>query len=321
MTPDFKILADSTDVTAQIRDRFVSMDITDQAGMDSDTVKITLDDRAPHIELPRTGAELDVSIGYVSTGLAKMGLYVVDEAEISGRPNRLTISAKAANMRQAFKATKSRSWDQITIGDLVTTIAAAHGYTAKVSEAFTNMLLKHIDQTEESDLHLLTRLARERGAVSKPANGTLLFVPRGELKSASGITIAPVTAVENDLTRWHVTMAERGKYGGVQARWHDIESAQDIIVTIGSGQPVYVIRHAYPDASTAKAAASAKLAAFERGAATISATLPGNNLLMAEGELQVTTGRSGLVGSWLIKTVTHTINGQGYRCTIDGETP
>lgn len=321
MTPDFKILADSTDVTAQIRDRFMSLVVTDQAGMDSDTVKITLDDRAPHIELPRTGAELTVSLGYASTGLARMGLYVVDEIEISGPPNTLTVSAKAANMRQAFKATKSRSWDQITIGDLVTTIAAEHGYTAKVSESFSATLLEHLDQSEESDLHLLTRLARERGAVAKPANGLLLFVPTGELKSASGVELTPVAVKQSDLTRWHATMAERGKYGSVQTRWHDNDTAQDVIVTAGSDDPVYVIRHAYPDAATATAAAAAKLAAFERGAATISATLPGNNVLMAEGILQITTGRTGLTGSWLLKTVTHTIDRQGYRCDIDGESP
>ena len=321
MTPDFKILADSQDVTAIIRDRLLSLSVTDVAGIQSDTVEIRLDDRAPHIDLPRTGAELAVSLGYRETGLARMGLYVVDEVGLSGPPDSLIIRAKAANMRKAFKAPKSRSWDGITIGDLVATIAAEHGYTAKVAESLAAVAIGHLDQSEESDLHLLTRLAKDHGAVSKPAGGLLLFVPKGEAKSASGIKLESVTCRCSDLTRHNVTIAERGKYAAVQARWRDLQTAQDVVITVGEGEPVFVLRHSYPDAAIATAAAKAKLEAFERGAATISGSTPGNNKLMAEGTLTLSDGRLGLVGAWLLKQVTHVIDNGGYRCDCEGETP
>ena len=321
MTPDFKILADSQDVTATIRDRLLSLSVTDAAGMHSDTVEIHLDDRAPYISLPRTGAELLVSLGYLETGLAKMGMYVVDEVGISGPPDSLIIRAKAANMRKSFKAPKSRSFGGLTIDTLVAIIASEHGYTEKVAESLADVTIDHLDQSEESDLHLLTRLAKDHGAVSKPAGGLLLFVPKGEAKSASGIKLESVSCRCSDLSRWSVTIAERDKYAAVEARWRDLQAAKDEVITVGAGEPVFVIRHSYPDAATATTAAKAKLEAFERGAATISGSMPGDNKLMAESTLTMTDGRPGLSGDWLLKQVTHVIDTGGYRCDFEGETP
>ena len=94
MTPDFRILADSQDITDRIRDRLLSLRVTDEAGIKSDTVEIKLDDRDALIAWPEHGAELEVLLGYQKSGLTRMGLYVVDEVEHGGPPNALTIRAK-----------------------------------------------------------------------------------------------------------------------------------------------------------------------------------------------------------------------------------
>lgn len=52
-----------------------------------------------------------------------------------------------------------------------------------MAESLAGIHVTHLDQTEEPDLHLLTRLAREHGAVAKPVAGFLVFVPRGEAKA------------------------------------------------------------------------------------------------------------------------------------------
>ena len=61
MRPIFTILADQQNVTDTIRDRLLSLRITDEAGTQSDTVEIQLDDRDAKIQWPRHGAELDIS--------------------------------------------------------------------------------------------------------------------------------------------------------------------------------------------------------------------------------------------------------------------
>jgi phage protein D len=45
MTPDFRIHADSQDITERIQDRLLSLRVTDEAGIKSDTVELNLDDR------------------------------------------------------------------------------------------------------------------------------------------------------------------------------------------------------------------------------------------------------------------------------------
>src|SRR5690554_3922674 len=115
MKPDFRILADRQDITARIRDRLLSLRITDEAGIQSDTVEILLDDRDGRIEWPAHGVELEVFLGDGRSGLSRMGLYVVDEVEHSGPPSSLTIRGKAADMRAAIKAPRTRSWHGSTV--------------------------------------------------------------------------------------------------------------------------------------------------------------------------------------------------------------
>ena len=47
-----------------------------------------------------------------------MGAYTVDELELSGPPQTLTIRARAADLRQSLKAPKTRAWDATTLGAL-----------------------------------------------------------------------------------------------------------------------------------------------------------------------------------------------------------
>jgi uncharacterized protein len=319
MTPVYKILADSQDITKKIADRLLSLVITDEAGIKSDTVEIRLDDRDDALELPRTGAELNVSIGYQDAGLVKIGLYVVDEISLSGPVRSMVIRGKAANMPKDIKAPRTRPWDDMTVNDLVSSIAGEHGLVPRVGEELAGIIIPHIDQTEESDLHLLTRFAKQFDAVAKPAGTFLLFIKRGQAKSATGKKIAEINLQPEDVTSWQVTLAERGKYGAVTSEWHDKTTAQRETVKAGDGDPVFKLRRSYPDATQAQAAAEAKLAVLDRGTGTLEITMPGNQFIMAEGVLTLSRFRVGIDGSWLLNRVTHTIGSQGFSTSFSAE--
>ena len=125
MTPAFRIIVDRhQDVTAAIRERLLSLRVSDEEGYNSDAVEIRLDDRGGTVELPRRGAELTVELGYdkvpeselrkglLEPGRVPMGRYTVDEVELSGPPATLAIRAKAADMRAALKQRRTRSWQR-----------------------------------------------------------------------------------------------------------------------------------------------------------------------------------------------------------------
>ena len=321
--PDWRILADGQDATAKMRDRLLRLTVTDEAGNDSDAVEIELDNRDGALALPRTGAELRVFLGWQGAGLTDMGLYVVDEIRTSGMPRTLVIAAKAADMRASFKAPKTRSWHDTTLGDLVATIAGEQGLEPVVAAELAGVPVPHLDQTGESDMALLSRLARQYGAVAKPAYGKLIFVPRGQAKAASGRELPTVSLSygAGDISGWGTTIAERGRYGAVTAHWHDKAAAERKSVTVGGDEPTMTLPTSYPTEAEAKAAAEAKLAGLMRGAAKLSLDGPGRVDLFAEGRLVVAGLDAAADGEWGITRVEHTlVKGGGLTFTLDAET-
>ncbi len=63
MTPDFNLWVEGQMITGLIRNRLVSIRITDEAGITSDTVETCLDDRDSLIEMPSSGSKLQVHLG------------------------------------------------------------------------------------------------------------------------------------------------------------------------------------------------------------------------------------------------------------------
>ncbi len=321
MTPDFRIIADSVDITAAIRDRLVSLSVSDEVGITSDAAEIVLDDRGGIVELPSPGATLDISLGYVETGLIPMGLFRSDEVEISGPPDRMIIRATAIDTGGTLKEHKTRAWDDVTVQDIVETIAGEHGLTPRVAPAFAAIPYPHIDQTNESDLHLLTRLAHDHDAVAAVKGGNLIFSARGKGKSVSGEDMPKRSIIKSDVGSWRITLAERGRYKAVTASWHSVEGGEKESLTAGEGEPIFRLMHVYASKGNVSRAAKAKLASLSRAADTLSLTMPGDALVAAESPLTLSGFRQGVNGDWIAARVDHRFDGSGFSTTVDAEAP
>lgn len=321
MRPVFSVVIDGRgDITDLIRDRLLSLSLTDEASRQSDSAELRLDNRDGAIRLPPRGAKMTVTLGWEGSKQTFAAAYAVDEFEISGPPLALAIRAKGADMRADLKAQKTRSWDDISVGDLVGEIAADHGLRARVGGALRAEAIPHLDQTEESDLHLLTRLARDRDAVAKQAGEYLLFVPRGEASSAAGKPMPRIEIRPGDTRRWRVTIADREAYASVRAHWHDPETGERRTETAGSGSPSRTLRQAYGSAPEAAAAARSELARHGRDAVTLSADLaPGNPSAAAEAELRTAGFGDGADRSWTCRRVVHRLDRRGYSTAVEAE--
>jgi len=308
--PSFQIITDGKDVTAAIQSRFVSLTWHDERGGGSDSLSMIIDDRpeqnSSYIEMPRKGVELELSLGK-NDKLISVGKFIVDETNPSGFPEILTIKAHAADMQAGLKEKKSRGFDNISVADLIATIATEQGLVAKVADSLANEVIKRIDQADENDLHLLTRLARERGAVAKIAYGYLLFVPKGEAKSVSGKVLPVVHLHRTDLTRWDATLADREKYNQVTARWYDKANAKEQQLHAGSGKPIFRIGRVFTDAASAQKAADARLKSLRAGYGFINIETVGSVVLVSEAEVVLSGMRPELNGSWVCDSVDHTL--------------
>ncbi len=327
--PDFRILADDADITEVVRDRLRSIRVTDETGSTSDTVEVTLadhDDARP-ILVPDTGAELSIFLGYAGS-LQHMGLFTCDEVELSGPPGAMTIRGRAApydpnsRNRVSLQSHKSRSWKAgTTIGALVGAIAKEHGLRPAVSARLASIALPHTDQSHESDMNLLRRIATRHDAIAKPAGGSLIFAPVGASESASGQAMPGITLVPGDVSSWRVTLATRDAAGTTVAYYHDRGEAKRREVVIGSGEPVRRIRSAQPNKAAAEAAARSEHGRRERGGRTLSVRMPGRPDVRAECIATLEGFRDGVAGDWLVKSADHYFGPDGYSTTFEGESP
>ena len=327
LKPGFRIAANGGDITAVIADRLVSLRLTDEAGIDSDVLEIVLADHLAPIALPPTGAELELFLGY-DLAYTRMGLFVVDELELSGWPATMTIRARGAVLSKSkggkvdLQTQKTRSWEAgTTLGDLTKKIAGEHGLRAAVAESLASIALPHTDQTRESDLHLLQRLAKRYDGVVKPAGSTLALTKRGEGKTASGQDLPPLTVTATECTAYRATVAKRDAPGTVKAFWQDTGAARREEAKFGDGDPVRELRQIYPSQSAAEEAARSEYNRRARGEKRLSLTLPGNPAVLAEAPLTTVGFREGVDGSWTITRVEHSLDpAGGYAMTIEAET-
>ena len=337
VTPRFRITANDEDITEQLRERFVSLRLTDKSGVESDELTLTLADHDPAapIALPPSGAELRVWLGYDDQA-DDMGVFIVDSVDVSWPPNQLKIVAKAAplavsqsgegSQRPMLQTKKTRSWEAgTTLGDMARTIAGEHGLEPAIQEAMAGIGLSHIDQTDESDMSLLTRLAHQYDGIIKPGGGRLLLAKRATSKSASGESggqALPTVPITPDMvTKGRMKLAKRGAAGKVVARWRDTQAAATLEISVGEGEPVQRLQTIYPDETAARSAARAELRRGQRGEQNLDLTLPGDTALMAEGRLALSGFREGADGEWLITEVQHRLDTGGFSSQVKGELP
>ena len=243
--PAYRILVDGQDITPVIRPRLESLRLTDNRGLEADTLDITLDDTDGALALPPRGARVRLALGWVGQPLEDKGDYLVDELEHTGAPDRLLIRARSADLRSGIATKKERSWHGVTLGDLVRSVAAQNNLQPAVGEDLAAEPLDHLDQTAESDANLLTRLAEDFGAITTVKAGRLLFVRAGQATTASGQPLPRLTLTRNLGDSHRFAVADRAAYTAVQANYNDARKAERAFVLVGEetidGEPCHVL--------------------------------------------------------------------------------
>ena len=249
------------------------------------------------------------------------GTFIVDETEHQGTPDQIHITARSADMAKTLRTRASGSWHDTTVGQVVRDIAARNNLPARIDPALASRKVQHIDQTNESDLHFCTRLARQHDAVCTVKKGTLVFLPTNSRTNASGqaLEALTITRASGDQHNYHT--AERTTYTGVRAHWHDAGSAKRRSVLAGTDEDVKVLKDTYASEEDALAAARAEMQRVDRGAATLRLTLAlGRPALMPQSPVSVQGFKPEIDGSdWLVKTVEHALGDGGFTTSLELE--
>lgn len=220
--PIFAVSVSGQDITRRVEGRLVSLTHTDNRGFEADTVELVLDDSDGRLDIPARGAALSFSIGWEGEGLVDKGRFTVDEIEHSGAPDQLSIRGRSADLMNEGLATKrERSWHGKTVGDIVRAIAGEGSVAARVGAGLATLVVDHLDQTSESNLNLLTRLAEQFDAIATVKAGALMFIRAGQATTASGLPLPAVTITRASGDRHRFAIAERDTFTAVRAYYQD----------------------------------------------------------------------------------------------------
>ena len=275
--PICKVVVNGNDITDLLlggqQPRLVSIELTDNRGLEADQLDITLSDHDGLLAIPPRGATVRLWLGWDDTGLVDKGSFTVDETEHSGAPDTLSIRARSADLRGGLKTKKERSFDATTLGTVIGAIATAQGLTPVVSAVLAGIELLHLDQANESDANLLSRLGREHDAIATVKADRLLFLPTGKATTASGLSLPHVTLTRADGDQHRFLQADRDSYTGVKAYYYEVNSAEKKEAIAGGGENIKELRHSFTDQASALQAARAEWNRLQRGTATLSYTL------------------------------------------------
>ncbi|WP_298727448.1 contractile injection system protein, VgrG/Pvc8 family [uncultured Pseudomonas sp.] len=329
-TPQVEVYGSNADL---INARLIDWERVDAAGIESDRLHLTVD-MTDLDGLPTFGGNIGIRVGYKESGLVDRGEYVVTRRTPHLFPPRLLIVATAAPFKVAdeteFKARRSASYGPTTLGAIFRQLAGRHGFSPRVAPELDALEVAHLDQSNETDMAFLTRIARQYDAVAKPVNELYVLARRGQVKSLSGKALAPVTLSvttnnsPDDASFINATLDEdaRIKFKGCRTVWWDGESGKECIVETGSA-PFEKIRQRHPDEAQAKAAGEGRLRKLEREALKVRIDAPGNPAFEAEG-LVVLDGSwpSYMTGSWSVDRVTESgSRQQSYRAVLEASLP
>lgn len=338
MQPFVQIIGGGVDLTGGLTDRILSVECFDEAEDKSDRVTITLDDRASWtdsgvIAMPVIGMTVEIIMGYRDGAAASRGTYLIDDLSVSSPPRQLVVTGRSAAMTKSYRTPRTQSYHQKTIGEIMEEIASRNGYEAKVDPELAGIVVRHIDQHNESDMAFASRVAGGNDAVARPVAGKLAVAKRGTGKSVTGAELPPIVLTETKCESWDFHYSARDEAGeaegiegaksgatggGVRAKWTDIRTGETKIVT-GGQEPYHDLRYSFHNEAEAIGAVSEKMNSSARGKASFSCTIGGDPKVQAEAKLILASFRPYIPLEWRIKSCSHVYDASGYKNTIEAE--
>ena len=193
--PDFSMLYDKTNITADIEPHLLELTYTDNLEGESDELTVAFEDISGkwiRQWYPTQGDKLKAAIGYKGAQLTDIGAFEIDEVEYNYHPSYIQIKALSTGIAKANRTLKPKAYENTTLKQIVGIIAGR--LKLKVVGTIKNIPVKRVTQYQERDVEFLARLAREYHHSFKIVGDQLVFTDKDEL----GKSEAVVTLEEKD---------------------------------------------------------------------------------------------------------------------------
>ncbi|EDX0372895.1 phage protein D [Salmonella enterica] len=211
--PVFVLRYNLKDITYDITAYATSITFTDKLSGESDELEVELEDseqRWRDAWYPGMGDTLALQLGFQGKPLTDCGGFSIDEIELSGPPDSVSIRGRSAPVTRAMRTKSNRGFENTTLAAIAGRIARKH--KLKLEGQIEPLTLERITQYGESDLAFLKRLANDYGYMVKVTPQKLIFSHLGKLRDAPVIrTITPL-----EVSRWTLRDTLHEVYKGVK---------------------------------------------------------------------------------------------------------
>lgn len=219
--PVFVLKYNVKDITHDITAYVTSITFTDKLSGESDEIEIELEDSAQRWRdawYPGMGDTLTLQLGYKGQTLAECGRFSIDEIELSGPPDSVSLRGRSASVTHAMRTKSNRGFENTTLAAIAGRIA--HKHKLKLEGQIAPLKLERITQYGESDLAFLTRLAKDYGYMVKVTSEKLIFSHLGKLREAPSLR----TLTSSDIARYTLRDTLHEVYKGVKNKHQNSQS-------------------------------------------------------------------------------------------------
>ena len=320
--PYIQVLYNDRDITADITKYLLSLNYTDKIEGESDELDITLEDTEALWRgswYPDRGAVLTVTIGK-GNNLLECGRFEIDEIELSGPPDTVTIRALAASISGTLRTRRSYAHENKTLKQIALTVAARNKLT--VLGEIGDIRIERVTQDRETDLGFLTRISKEYGYVFSVRGTTLVFTSIYDLEEAP----ASLSVDRLEIMGYSLRDKTSEVYTECKVSYHKPKEKKAIETTFtyrsgafaeGVTGDVLEIRIKAETKAQAEIKAKAALHRANSKRNTGKLSTDGNTLLVAGNNMNL-TGLGTLSGKYHILLSRHTIDKSGgYKTDVD----
>lgn len=307
----YSIVVGGQDATSAIAPLLTALTISLRAGDEGDSAVITLDDTGGLIDMPATGAVIQIALGWAGEAQRVVFDGTVDEVlSVGSRSSGTTLSvtAKGFDAEGPAKEKRRRHWDNATVQRILQDAASAAGIgTVRVDPQLSGIALKYWAMDDESLLHMGRRLAQRIGGD---------FQVQGEIAQMArrGAAYSPLVTVTRgvNLHEWGLApILGRAIYGKVVAPYFDRAAGAWKQVEVETGlnsEAVLKISPPANDEADAQRQADAQAETCKRAAGGGDVSMEGTTDAVPDGMCRVSGTRPGIDGTYRITSVEHTIS-------------
>ncbi|MBR2941846.1 MAG: hypothetical protein IKB82_00455 [Clostridia bacterium] len=250
------------------------------------------------------------------------GQFEVDDVDVSGPPNIITIKATSLPyMAQIRQTKKTKAWEAYSLSGIANSMASANGMTCMYLSA-TDPKYDRVEQYKTSDIEFLSWLCHNAGISLKVTNNIIVLFDQADYEKKESVRTIRRGDGSYLKSKLHVGAAD-SEYASCRVSYTDPATGRCIEGTAkvedydakSKNNQQLEIKAKVANAAEAKTLAEKHLRLHNKYAKTATFTMPGDHALVA-GVTVMLSGWGTWDGKYIVKQAKHTIGTGGYTVQI-----